>query len=338
MTDDIRKEVMTQAAGAASLQIAFIGVSSGLLVKLAALEKATPEELAKAAQLDRGYVERWCDAAYAFDYLDDEDGAFTLTDRGKRFCPDAPGTLMPFAVQSALVAHMADRVTGLIHTGERPGEQVLAEKESILPWFGPMLESTFGPLFNEQIAPALPVYAEADRRRGLVVDLGSGNGWYLRHLAKRYLNLRGIGLDGFPENVEQARRLAERDGVADRLTFYAGDINHFSVEEPAQVIAMNRALHHVWATRDRVFRILRDHLAPGGSAVIWEPRWPDTRAELRDPSRRGMALQNLNEHVQGNHFLRPDEIAAEFVKLGLRAEPYTFAHGNEMVVVGTRPE
>ena len=212
---------------------------------------------------------------------------------------------MPFAVQSALAAHMADRVVGLMKTGERPGEKVLAEKDSVLPWFGPMLEASFGPLFDEQIAPALSVYAEADRRRGLVVDLGSGNGWYLRHLAKRYANLRGIGLDGFTENVEQARALAKRDGVADRLTFHTGDINHFSVDEPAQVIAMNRALHHVWTTRDRVFRILRDHLAPGGAAVIWEPRWPDTRAELRDPSRRGMAFQNLSEHVQGESVPAP---------------------------------
>ncbi len=338
MTDELRKEVMAQAAGAASLQIAFVGVSSGLLAKLEELGSATSEELASATRLDHGYVKRWCDAAFAFGYMDDADGSFSLTDRGRAFCPDSPGTLMPFAVQFALLGHMGDRIVGLMKTGERPGEQVLAEKESILPWFGPMLEATFGPLFDEQIAPALPVYAEADRKRGLVVDLGSGNGWYLRHLAKRYPNLRGIGLDGFSENVEQAKKLAERDGVADRLVFYAGDINHFSVEEPAQVIAMNRALHHVWATRDRVFKILRDHLAPGGSAVIWEPRWPDSRAELRDPTRRGMAVQNLGEHVQGNHFLRPHEIAAEFVKLGMSAEPYTFAHGNEVVVVGTRPD
>ncbi len=338
MSDDLKKEIMTQAAGAASLQIAFVGVSSGLFSKLAEVEQATSAELAQAAELDPGYVERWCDAAYAFGYLEEQDGSFSLGERGKRFCPDTPSTLMPFAVQSALAAHMADRVIGLMKTGERPGEQVLAEKATILPWFGPMLEATFAPLFDEQIAPALSVYAEADRRRGLVVDLGSGNGWYLRHLARRYQNLRGIGLDGFSENVEQANKLAKQEGAADRLEFHAGDINDFRVAEPAQVIAMNRALHHVWTTRDRVFRILRDHLAPGGSAVIWEPRWPDSRAELRDPSRRGMAFQNLSEHVQGNRFLRPDEIAAEFVKVGMRAEPHTFANGNEIVVVGTRPD
>lgn len=337
MNDEMKKLVMTQASGALSLQIAFIGVTDGLLSKLSSLGSATCDELAQAARVDAGYVERWCDAAYAFGYLEENDGRFALTELGERFAPESPRTLMPFAVQSALAAHMADRAAQLMRTGERPGEQVLAERATVLPWFGPMLEATFGPLFEEQIAPALPVFAEAELKRGLVVDLGCGNGWYLRRLAGRYPLLRGIGLDGFAENIEQARASAERDGLGGRLEFRVGDINDFRVDEPAQLIAMNRALHHVWTTRERVFAILRDHLAPGGSAVIWEPRWPDERAALRDPARRVMAFQNLSEHVQNNRFLRPSEIAAEFVKVGMRVEPYLFAGGNEAVIVGTRP-
>ena len=51
-----------------------------------------------------------------------------------------------------------------------------------------------------------------------------------------------------------------------------------------------------------------------------------------------MAFQNLSEHVQGNHFLRPQEIEAEFHKVGMQAQVYTFMNGNEAVVVGTRTE
>lgn len=337
MDDEIKKQVMTQAAGALSLQVAFIGVTDGLLSQLAAMSGATSADLARAAKLDAGYVERWCDAAYAFGYLDESDGHFVLSELGERFAPETPRTLMPFAVQSALAAHMADRAATLMRTGERPGEQVLAERTTILPWFGAMLEASFGTLFEEQIAPTLPVFAEADSKRGLVVDLGCGNGWYLRRLARRYPLIRGIGLDGIEENIRHARALAEREGLAARLEFGTGDINEFRIDQPVQLIAMNRALHHVWETRDSVFPMLHEHLVPGGSAVIWEPRWPDDRAALRDPARRAMAFQNLSEHVQGNHFLRPDEIAAEFVKVGMHVEPYLFAGGNEAVIVGTRP-
>lgn len=336
MNDELKQQVMAQAQGAAALQVAYIGVVSGLLAKLGELGDASGAALAGAAGLDAGYVERWCDAAFAFGLLDDADGAFRLTELGARFRPDAPGTFMPFAVQAALAAHMADRVTTLIHTGERPGESVLAERASILPWFGPMLEASFGTFFDTQIAPTLRVFADADAVGGLVVDLGCGNGWYLRRLLARYTHLRGIGLDGFEENIAQARRLADADGLGDRLEFRAGDIHHFSVDEPVRVIAMNRALHHVWEERESALRVLDAHIAPGGSVVFWEPRWPDTRAALRDPARRGMAFQNLSEHVQGNHFLCPDEVAAELEKLGMRVEQLFFANDSEMVIVGTR--
>ena len=36
--------------------------------------------------------------------------------------------------------HMAERAAELMRSGERPGEQVLSERQTILPWFGPMLE------------------------------------------------------------------------------------------------------------------------------------------------------------------------------------------------------
>ncbi len=337
MNDELKKQVMAQAQGALALQVAHIGVTSGLLSKLGELEAATSAALATAAELDAGYVERWCDAAFAFGLLDGTDGAFRLTALGRRFRPEDPATLMPFAVQAALSAHMAGRVTELIRTGERPGERVLTERADVLPWFGPMLEASFAPLFETQIAPALAVFAEADAQGGLVVDLGCGNGWYLRRLLARYPRLRAIGLDGFEENIVQARALAALDGLAARIDFRAGDIHHFSVDEPVRVIAMNRALHHVWEARHSALRVLDEHLAPGGSVVFWEPRWPDARAALRDPPRRGMAFQNLSEHVQGNHFLRPDEVGAELEKLGMRVEQHLFADGNEMVIVGTRP-
>ena len=189
---------------------------------------------------------------------------------------------------------------------------MLAERTTILPLFGPMLEATFGALFEREILGALPVFADVDARGGLVVDLGCGNGWYLRKLAVRFGTLRGLGVDGFEENIRQAEDRAGAAGLSPRLAFETGDIYTFQAREPVDVVAMNRALHHVWDQKDRVFAILRDVLRPGGSAVIWEPCWPSDLASLRETRRRGMAFQNLSEHVQGNHFLRPDEIEEEF--------------------------
>lgn len=337
MSRELRNQIISQMQGSMALGIAFIGIANSIFTALADMGKAAPDELASKTGLDRGYLYRWCDAAFAFGLLDEEvDGRLVLTESGRAFIPDTPGTAMPFSVQSMLSFFMADRTATLMKTGERPGEKVLLECENILPLFGSMLESMFGGVFEQQILPNVPVYKHTDIKGGLVVDLGCGNGWYLRKMALHFSRLRGIGLDGFEKNVTQAARLAKRDCLEDRLTFIVGDIKHFSVSEPVDLIAMNRALHHVWDDKENVFNFFRNHLRSGGSSVIWEPNWPGNRSDLRNPSKRGMAFQNLVEHVQGNHFLRPEEIEAEFHRAGMETDVYLFADGNEAVIVGKK--
>lgn len=331
-----RKTILEQAQGAAALNVAYVGVSAGLFDALAE-GPLTAGDLADGAAVDRGYCAAWCDAAFAFGYLEEDGPRLSLTPLGRAFTRTMPGSMFAMPISVVLGAHMAERAAFYSASGERPGEKVLAERETILPLFGPMLEHTFAPFFATEIAPAVPVFAELDRGHGVAVDLGCGNGWYLRALAQRFPHLRGIGLDGFEENVLQARRLAERDGLSERLDFRVGDLRSFSIDEPVDLIAMNRALHHVWESGKReVFEILRDHLRPGGAAVIWEPAWPAQRATLRSPAFRIMAFQNLSEHVQGNHFLRSEEIEAAFADVGMDATTHTLREGSEAVIVGRK--
>ncbi|CAN5807365.1 hypothetical protein BH11MYX4_BH11MYX4_00960 [soil metagenome] len=333
--DELKKTIMQQAQGAMSLDLAFVGVTNGLFDALAESD-ASVDELAARAKVDVGYLRRFCESAYAFGYLEHEGGRYALGELGRAFVSTAPGTLMPFAVQAVLGAHMAERAAGFMRTGERPGESVLAERPTILPWFGPMLEASFGALFEREILPRLDVYRDVDARGGVAVELGCGNGWYLRALARHYPRLRGLGLDGFEENIRQASERAAAEGLGSRLTFQAGDIYDYAVAEPVDVVALNRALHHVWDQKDKVMRILRDALRPGGAVVIWEPSWPASVEALREPRRRAMAFQNLNEHVQGNHFLRPDEIESALREVGLVTSTLLFAEGTEAVVIGVK--
>jgi SAM-dependent methyltransferase len=333
---EVRNQVMAQAQGAMALYAAFVGLANPLFATFVKRGKTTPAELAQLTGLDTGYVTRWCDASFAFGYLEEADSQLQITDLGRAFLPEAAGTVMPFAVFPMLAAHMSERAATFMKTGERPGEKVLAERESILPLFGMMLETTFSGMFEQQILPHVAVYSEANQKGGVAVDLGCGNGWYLRTMAKRFPQLRGVGLDGFAENITQATELARQEGLGERLAFQAGDIHQFTISEPVDLIAMNRALHHVWSEKENVFRILNEHLKPGGTAVIWEPNWPQTRAALREPGRSGMALSNLFEHVQGNHFLCPEEIEAAFHQVGMQTSVYLFANGNEAVIIGRK--
>ena len=335
--EELKATFRQQAQGALSLNVAYIGIVNELFETLHGLGKASAADLAAATSMDLGYLTRWCDSAYAFGYLEATNDSFRLSRMGEAMRPDAPGTLMPMAIQSVLSAHMAERAAGLMRTGERPGEQVLAERETVLPWFGPMLEANFGAMFETTVCPAIPAFAEVNARAGLVVDLGCGNGWYLRALARRYPTVRGLGIDGFRENIDQAKRIADSQGFGSRLSFLLGDIHEMKLEQPVDLIAMNRALHHVWENDpDALFAWLRDNLKPGGYAVVWEPAWPAKREALRDMPRRGMAFQNLTEHVQGNHFLRPDEIVQAFQRIDMPAKAHLFSQATEAVIVAQR--
>lgn len=336
-TKDIARQLRMQSQGAMSLNVALIGIVSNLFEALHLLAEGTVEALSRESGMDSLYVRRWAEAAFAFGYLDITDNRFKLTLLGDLMRPTHPETQFNIPIGSFLSTHMADRAAELMLTGERPGEKVLAERKNILPWFGAMLEASFSGIFEKEICPAINIFSEVDRRGGTLVDLGCGNGWYLRSLARRCQKIQGIGWDGFDENVRRAKNLAQKEGLTNRLSFQVGDIKSFSHAGPADIIAMNRALHHVWDEKEVVFNILKNHLKPNGAVVIWEPAWPKSIQELREVRRRPLAVQNLGEHVQGNHLLRPEEIADAFHAVGMASEIHLFGEGAEAVVVGTFP-
>ena len=267
--NDLNAQFRSMARGAQSLGLAYIGVVNGLFSALRRLETAEAGRLAETSGMDTAYVRRWCDAAYAFGFLEVDGENFSLSEIGRAMDPEAQDTLMPMAAQAMLNMHMAERAAELMRSGARPGEQVMAERVTLLPWFGPMLEASFSKFFEETIGPGVPIFSEVDARGGLAVDLGCGNGWYLRALARRFQKLRGVGLDGFEENIAQATRLAEHQGLGGRLFFARGDAHAFTLDAPADIIAMNRALHHVWEAGGAVFvRRLRDNLRPGARSDL----------------------------------------------------------------------
>ena len=330
--DDLHANLRRHAEGATTLNIAFIGVANGLFDAFAAAP-ASPEAIAARLSLDPGYLRRWADAAYAFGLLDGEDDALHPSPAGALYRSGGAGWSM--AAGGALGAHMADRFVGLMRSGERPGEVLLEEQASVAALFGPMLEQGFGPMLRGPVLSAVTVFDELLQNDALVIDLGCGNGWYLRVLAERFPQMRGLGIDGMGENIAGAEASAASAGLSDRLRFLRGDVLSLEPTEPAAIVAMNRALHHVWDRHDDVMRAIFDRLKPGGAAVIWEPAWPADPRSLRHEGRPGLAWNNLIEHGQGNHLLRPDQILEAAAAAGLVGAAHPV--GADVVVVARRP-
>jgi SAM-dependent methyltransferase len=338
MTLDTTLERLRDAASeTTALRLAFIGLTNGLMETLDERGALTAEALAARTDTDPTYVGKWLDATYAFELVDNDGDVFELTELGESFLPDTPGTMMPLAIQSILSARLADRLSELVRSGEQPGEAILEDFENITPWFGRMLEAKFRPYCREHVLPILEEVADLGSETTRVLDLGCGNGWYLRELLDTYDGLSGVGIDAMEENLEHARHATEEAGLGHRLDFERTDIFDYRPEESFDVVVLNRTLHHVWDRLDEVFATIGASLADDGWLILWEPAWPDTRDALRDPERKGLGMRNLAEHAMGNRLLEPDDIQRACELHGYRTEEQRLDTVETLIVGQRRP-
>jgi|GEM_PF-4326378 len=104
---------------------------------------------------------------------------------------------------------------------------------------------------------------------GRVLDFGCGYGSDLIDLAKQHGHLRLDGFNISTEQVEIARRRAERMGFADRLAFHNKDSTRDEFPGTYDVILGSQVLHHI-PDKDAVFANVDRHLRPGGALVLAE--------------------------------------------------------------------
>ena len=69
----------------------------------------------------------------------------------------------------------------------------------------------------------------------VVYDLGCGDGRIVV-AAARQAGARGVGIDLDPERIAEARALAEREAVSDRVTFVAGNLFEADLREATVVM------------------------------------------------------------------------------------------------------
>lgn len=134
-------------------------------------------------------------------------------------------------------------------------------------------------LFSEYHTETI-LKALGERRARHILDLGCGAGQFLVDACRRDSQVEGTGIDIAEPAIEEARRLAQQYGVADRLSFVVADA--FKPETwpqrcaDADVITGAGVLHeHFRSGESAVISILntyRDHLKRvGGIFILGEP-------------------------------------------------------------------
>ena len=104
-----------------------------------------------------------------------------------------------------------------------------------------------------------------------VVDLGSGDGRNVIAAAKR--GARGLGVEYNNDMVELSRRIATKEGVADRAQFVQGDMYQAEFSK-ATVMALFLLPQNLSTLRDKIF-----NLQPGTRIVLNTFPIPDWNAD-----------------------------------------------------------
>ncbi|MEO3974793.1 class I SAM-dependent methyltransferase [Streptomyces sp. CAU 1734] len=112
-----------------------------------------------------------------------------------------------------------------------------------------------------------------------LLDLGCGEGTWLKRAARDRPALRAVGIDIDTATIDRSREVIAANGLDDQIALYAGDARDFAPSHPFDLVLCVGSTHAFGGLLPSL-AAARAHLAPGGSVLIGEGFWerePDAR-------------------------------------------------------------
>jgi len=259
-----------------------IGEKLGLY-KALAVRAMTSAELATATKTDERYVREWLSSQAAGGYVtyDEKTNKFSLTEE-QAFAlanEDSPAYI-PGAFELALGSLAAvPRITEAFRTGAGMGwhehdDGVFHGCEKFFrPGYAANLVSSWIPALHDVKAKL-----EAGAR---VADVGCGKGASTLLMAKAFPKSRFFGFDYHDKSVAAARDSAQKQGVADRVTFEQADAKAYPGRD-YDLVAVFDCLHDMGDPVGAATHV-RSSLRPDGTWMIVEPFANDSLQDNLNP-------------------------------------------------------
>jgi len=119
-------------------------------------------------------------------------------------------------------------------------------------------------------------------RHGKVIDLGCGPGNIALRFVARYPEAAVIAVDGSPAMIEEARKLAEAQGISDeRVRFEISTIPTPTIGDYYDVVVSNSLLHQLHDPHV-LWKTVRECAAPNAIVCIKDLLRPETTEEARE--------------------------------------------------------
>ncbi len=253
----------------------------GLIDELLLKGSVDIEAFAISRHLDETILKALCDALYSIRIFQKN---------GVRYSLDAKGKLLVDTLRGWFeVSYGYDEIFASLEPmlrGEKVyGKDFYRRSDSVATGSGEMGNSLFFPLAGQIIQR---------NRFKRVLDLGCGDGTFLRKLCQLDANVTCFGIDLAPEAIEEGKERAEKAGLQARIQLFAEDISKIQ-ELPEPLRTLDAAtvffvLHELLNSGDdRVIDFLKDFrkVFPGVPLIVFEVIRP-TAEEMR--RRPGIAI------------------------------------------------
>ncbi|WP_331737639.1 class I SAM-dependent methyltransferase [Streptomyces sp. NBC_00019] len=314
---------------------AFAGVSTSLGIRLGlyrAMSGAgalTSDQLAQKAGLVERYVREWLAAQVAGAYVlhDPEANTYVLPDEHAAVLADPSlptyvggGFTMLKALYGAEEALASAYRSGGGVSWQDYGPELA---EGVAAFFKPGYDA----VLVQEWLPAMEGVETKLRQGASVADVGCGFGHSTVLMAKAFAQSRFHGFDFHEPSVEEARKLAEEEGLGDRVTFEVAAAHDFP-GGGYDLVTFFDCLHDL-GDPGAALRHAEEALADDGSCLVVEPNVSAEPGENIHPIGRSFAATSAvlclpaamaqnGPHALGNH-PGPEALEAIAAEAGLHS-------------------
>jgi 2-polyprenyl-3-methyl-5-hydroxy-6-metoxy-1,4-benzoquinol methylase len=261
-----------------------LGIRMGYYKALAQIGEANSIELAIHVDANERYTREWLEHQAVSGFLDVALPSDNGKERRYRLGPDLEPIFTDESGEQAILHFLRsgwasvmafDDVAGVFRSGKGLPFGHYGDDMRI----GQALGTRWG-YMNDLVNDWLPAMPDVHQRllenpQARIADIGFGAGWSSIALARAYPNAHVHGLELDVASVELANRLAEQEGVADRVTFIVQDAGDPILKGTYDFACAFECVHDM-ANPIEVLAAMRGLVGSGGTVLIVDENVNDT--------------------------------------------------------------
>jgi SAM-dependent methyltransferase len=333
--DERFDDVVAGLAGFHRTWLAYLGLELGMFRALrdAGPTGLTPAALADVTGCQVEAIDAWAWAADAHELATMDDGRIAIDDDTAVILLDEqrPEYLGGQFVHAVVASLDWGGMLGFFRTGTPIAGRPDRYRESIER----LTVQDIAVFFQEALAELPQLVADLSGG-GRVVDIHCGGGRWLIAMARRFPELRLVGVEFEPDSVARARANIATAALSDRIDIRQADVSHPGPDADYLLAYFQYALHQL---PDPVgaLRAAWAALRPGGRIVVLDWPLPSSPDEFRTRHGELIAGVQLDELYQGTALSTRDGFRAWFTDAGLPQPVLIDLPSGASVLVAERP-